>query len=253
MMDRYRWGANLATLGNGLLGIGAIVYVLVGNSVFAMLLIVGGLALDGLDGLFSRRSAQPPKPYGRVADSVADAVTFGVAPAILIVVHSYNPVLWNPYTYGVYAVAALLVALTVVRLTVFTVRGFQRSYFMGAPTPQTALAVVVLVLFFQQPAFFGTNPAFLLVAVAVAAVVMVLPIPYPKVRRGAAIRPVTAVTGAALVLALLPLQFHPVPGSAAYLFSLAAAIVAGASVLLYYVWGPFTVDVGPVQPEAAGA
>jgi len=218
-----------------------------------MLLIVGGLGLDGLDGLFSRRSHEPPTTFGRIADSTADAVTFGAAPATLIVIHSYNPVLWNSYMSLAFGVAIFLFALTVARLVYFTMHGYQRTYFVGAPTPQTALAVVVLVLFFQQPAFFGTNPPLLLAGVAIAAVCMVLPIPYPKVRRGAPIRPLSALTATALVLALLPLQFQPAPSSVAYLFSLALAVVGGAGVLAYYLWGPFTVEVEPAKPEATGA
>jgi CDP-diacylglycerol--serine O-phosphatidyltransferase len=253
LTDGYRWGANLATLGNALMGVGAIAYVFAGNSVFAMLLIVGGIALDGLDGLFSRRSAQVPRFFGRVADSVADAITFGVAPAVLIIVHSTNPLLWDPYQSLAYAVGFVLIGLTVARLTYFTVRGYQRSYFLGAPTPQTALAVVVLVLLFQQPAFVGTNPAFLLAATAGAAICMVLPIPYPKVRRGSPIRPVSAMTAAALVFALLPLQFFPPPDSTAYLFAFVCAAAGAAGVLAYYCWGPFTVDLEPVPPEAAHA
>ncbi|NNN16757.1 MAG: hypothetical protein HKL79_00090, partial [Thermoplasmata archaeon] len=79
MTDRWRAAANAATLGNLLLGIGAIAYVVLGNPVFAMLLIALGVAFDGMDGLLARRSLTLGGRFGRIADSVADAVTFGLA------------------------------------------------------------------------------------------------------------------------------------------------------------------------------
>ena len=60
-------------------------------------------------------------------------------------------------------------------------------------------------------------------------------------RRGSLLRWPMAVTGFALVAALLPLQFRPAPGSALYLVALAFSIVATAGVAAYYLIGPWTV------------
>ena len=96
MTDRWRVAANLATLANALLGVGAILYVLGGNKLWAMLLIACALGFDGLDGMFSRRSPNPAGLFGRVADSIADGITFGLAPAFLIAVHTSNVGTWQP-------------------------------------------------------------------------------------------------------------------------------------------------------------
>ena len=241
-MDRFRIAANLATLANGLVGLGAVLYVLAGNKLWAMLLIVSGVGFDGLDGLFSRKSPTPSGAFGRVADSLADAVTFGLAPAALVAVHTDNVGLWAPWSLWSGAVAALVGALAVGRLVYFTFRGFRHSYFVGAPTPQTALGIVVVGLLFDRPAFLSTNAPALLGAATVMALLMVLPIPFPKIRRGARLRPVAAGTAIALVVALLPLQFVPSSGSLLFLLALAATAGALLGVLLYYLLGPFTVD-----------
>ncbi len=247
-MDGYRWAANLSTLANGLVGVGAILYTLAGNKLWGMLLIVCGIGFDGLDGLFSRRSRAHSGLFGRTADSVADAVTFGLAPATLLAVHTDHAALWGPWSAGADAVAILVAALAFARLAFFTLRGFHHPHFVGAPTPQTALAIVVLGLFFDRPAFLGTNPPAVLVGAAVVAVLMVVPIRFPKIRRGALLRPIALGTALALVAALVPLQFVPATGSPLYLATFAATGVSAVGVALYYLLGPLTVRTAEGGP-----
>jgi CDP-diacylglycerol---serine O-phosphatidyltransferase len=236
-----RLPANLATLANLLVGLGAILYVGAGNPLWAMLLITSGVAFDGLDGFLARRSGLGPSRFGRVFDSVADATTFGLAPAALLVVHTDHASLWQPYALAAWGVGLLFAALSIARLIYFTVRGYQNPDFLGAPTPQSALAIVVLCLLLNVPGFLGVDPVVLLGAAVAIAVVMVLPIPYPKIRRGHPIRLPLAVSGTALVVALLPVQFRVATGSAPYLLAEIAAAVALVGVATYYLVGPFTV------------
>lgn len=248
MTDRFRVYANLATLANAVLGVGAVLYVLAGNKLWAMLLIACAIGFDGLDGIFSRRSASGPSRFGRVADSVADAVTFGAAPAFLIAVHTGDVNLWAPWETLALVVAAGYLAAAVARLAYFTTRAFQHPYFLGVPTPQAALAVTVAVLFHDTPAIAGVAPVGLLVGATAIAVLMVAPVPYPKVRRGSPMRWPMAATAVAAALALVPLQFRPAPGSPADAFAVAAAVAFLVGVASYYVLGPFTVR-RPARPE----
>ncbi|HYK92688.1 MAG TPA: CDP-alcohol phosphatidyltransferase family protein [Thermoplasmata archaeon] len=241
-MDRYRTAANLSTLANGLVGAGAIAYVLAGNKLWAMLLIVCGIGFDGLDGLFSRRSPAGPSRFGRAADSFADAITFGVAPASLVAIHTDTASSWLPWSNACWVVAGLVAGLAVVRLVYFTARGYRRSDFLGSPTPQTALGIVLVGMLFDRPALLGVDPLIFLIVVTFLAVLMVAPIPFPKIRRGAPIRPVATVTSVALVVALLPLQFVPSVGSPVYWLAAAATGVSLVGTALYYVVGPFTVS-----------
>ncbi len=251
MTDRWRVAANLATLANALLGLGAILYVLAGNKLWAMFLVVAAIGFDGLDGMFSRRSPLPPSPFGRYADSVADAVTFGVAPAFLIAVHTSNVGLWSPWNPWLLFVAGGYLAAAIARLVYFTARGFQRSYFLGVPTPQAALALVVALLFHDTPAFQSVQPIAILIGASVIALLMVAPVPYPKIRSGATLRLPMAVAGAAAAVALVVLQFRPAVGSPFYLIALVAAYVLLVGVAAYYLVGPFTVDRTP-HPAAPG-
>jgi phosphatidylserine synthase len=241
MTDRWRVFANLATLANALLGIGAILYILAGNKLWAMLLIASAIGFDGLDGLFSRRSPLPASAFGRVADSVADAITFGAAPAFLIAVHTTDVTTWAPYATWAVVLAAAYLAAAVARLTYFTARAYQRSDFLGVPTPQSALAVIVAILFHDTPAFQTVQPVGLLIGVVALALLMVLPIPYPKIRRGAPLRWPMAATAVAAAVALTLLQFRPANGTTGYDLALAASYVFLIGVALYYVLGPFTV------------
>jgi phosphatidylserine synthase len=239
--DRWRVFANLATLANGLLGVGAILYILAGNKLWAMLLIASAIGFDGLDGMLSRRSTVPPSAFGRVADSVADATTFGLAPAFLIAVHTSDVATWQPVeTYAV-VLAGAYAAAAVARLVYFTARAYQRPDFLGVPTPQSALAVIVAILFHDTPAFQTVQPVGLFIGVAVLAVLMVAPIPYPKIRRGAPLRWPMAATAFAAAVALTLLQFHPASGTVAYAAALLASYVLLVGVAVYYVVGPFTV------------
>lgn len=233
--------ANLATLANGLVGVGAIVYVLAGNPLWAMLLIVSGIGFDGLDGWLSRKSGLPPSAFGRAADSVSDAVTFGLAPAALLLVHTTAAATWSPFGLACVGVAGAYAALAIGRLVYFTFRGYKRHDFVGAPTPQAALAVISVLLFFDVPAFAGTAPTVVLLAASAIAVSMVTPVPFPKIRRGSTLRPAMVATAVATVVAVLVLQFRPASGSPFYLLALGASALAAVGILAYYLAGPFTV------------
>jgi CDP-diacylglycerol--serine O-phosphatidyltransferase len=243
-----RLPANLATLANGLVGVGAILYILAGNKLWAMLLITSGVGFDGLDGFLARKAGLGPSRFGRIADSIADATTFGLAPGALLIMHTDHAGLWQPLTVEAWAVGGLFAALSIARLVYFTLRGYQNPDFLGAPTPQSALALVVLTMFLDVPGFAGLHPTVLLALAAVVAVLMVVPIPFPKIRRGHPIRLPLAVGGAALVVALLPIQFRVGAGTPFYLLAEVAAAVALAGVAIYYLAGPFTVR--PPVPAA---
>ncbi|MGD0249794.1 MAG: CDP-alcohol phosphatidyltransferase family protein [Thermoplasmata archaeon] len=240
MSDRWRVFANLATLANALLGVGAILYILAGNKLWAMLLIACAIGFDGLDGIFSRRSATRSGRFGRVADSVADAVTFGAAPAFLVAIHTGDVSTWQPWTALAVGLAVVYFAAALARLTYFTARAYHLPNFLGVPTPQSALAIIVAVLFHDTPAFVVVAPVAVLVGTAVVSVMMLVPVPYPKLRRGSPMRWPMVLTAVAAALSLVPLQFRPGVGTPLYLLSYAGALVFLIGVASYYLVGPFT-------------
>jgi CDP-diacylglycerol--serine O-phosphatidyltransferase len=248
--DRWRIAANLATLANGLLGVGAILYTLAGNPVWAMLLIACAIGFDGLDGLLSRRSPAAASRLGPVLDSIADATSFGLAPAFLLAVHTADPSAWRPFAPELLALAAAYFAAAIARLAYFTARAHDRPHFLGVPTPQSALAIIVLLLFHELPAYASVQPIAVLIGASIVTIMMVVPVRYPKIRRGAPLRlPATIAAGFA-ALALVPLQFRPASSSPLGLAAEAGAYGLLAGVAIYYLLGPFTVP-GPTSAAEA--
>lgn len=136
----------LLTLGNAVCGLGSISYAASqappGSEgqylLIAGLLIFGGMVFDMLDGSAARWTKQSTK-FGGELDSLCDAITFGVAPAFLILKMGdvYPPrILW--------AIAALYMACTVLRLARFNVEAAtseKSDWFSGLPSPAAAATV----------------------------------------------------------------------------------------------------------------
>lgn len=245
----WRAYANLATLANGLCGAGAIAYVVLGNKLFALALVFIGIGWDGLDGFFSRRSGLPPNLFGRVADSVADAVTFALAPAAIIFFDNYPRSAWAAYDGASLAVAVLVGGLAIARLVYFTVRAHALPHFLGASTPQNALALALLVLLLQNPAYLTLSPPLFLVLAALLAIVMVLPIPYPKMRGHASLRALVVAMTVTDVFALAIPNFRPDAGTVPYLAAEAMAIVAMALLVTFYGIGPWVARNDALQKD----
>ncbi len=246
-MNPWRVGANLATLANALVGVGAIVYILLGNPLFAMLLITIGIGFDGLDGLLSRRTGGPGRLFGRIADSVADAITFGAAPAVLIADHA-NQGGWDGYALAALVVGALYLATALARLVRFTLLHHGRPYFLGVPTPMAAFTIGWLGVAFYVPAFFAVQPLLFLGLAVVVALLMIAPWPFPKIRRGNPLRIPMVIAGIAAAATLVPFQFRPAPDSLVYLVAFGAAAIWAAGLLLYFVLGPWSVPPAPRPP-----
>ena len=81
--ERIRsWVPNSFTFGNLFCGVVAIVYAARGDFSNATLLIIIAMMLDSLDGRLARMLGVAGD-FGKELDSLADIVTFGVAPAML--------------------------------------------------------------------------------------------------------------------------------------------------------------------------
>jgi phosphatidylserine synthase len=162
----------------------------------------------------------------------------------LIAVHPGDVATWQPWTPLTLALAVVYFAAAVARLTYFTARAHGRADFLGVPTPQSALGLVVALLFLDTPAFEGVQPLGLAVVALVLAVMMVAPVRYPKIRRGSPLRSAMTATAVFAALALVPLQFHLATGSTLYTFAYGASIAFLIGVASYYLLGPFTVSRG---------
>lgn len=140
----------------------------VADITLAAWLLVVCMVCDALDGRVARMTRTETE-LGIQLDSLADAISFGVAPALLL----YH---WGLSQWGLLGlfVAFIYVACAVLRLARFNVLANQdvetKKYFLGLPTPLAAGTIVALVL--AHVAF--TELATTAEALSVAAVTVML-------------------------------------------------------------------------------
>lgn len=141
--ERYfsaSWPANMVTLANLFSGFGAILLAMEGRLAAAAWLILLCLVWDSLDGNAARR-LHVSTPFGRELDSLADLVSFVVAPALLA--FKICPPLQASSGF-------LYLAAGTYRLARFNVRPATRTYFEGLPTPAAAVTLASVVLAFSR-------------------------------------------------------------------------------------------------------
>lgn len=193
----------LFTVANMGFGFSATLAALHDRFLLAGWLIVFAGICDGLDGRIARLTHSTSE-FGKEYDSLADVVSFGMAPALL----AYQ---WSLRSLGRWGwfVAFLFLVAGSVRLARFNIKVHttDRRFFMGLPIPGGAGALTVLVLVHPEPLL--SRPLSLVVwgYVLAVALLMVSTIPY-RTFKTVNLRqrwPATAFFGVALVVALLVL------------------------------------------------
>jgi CDP-diacylglycerol--serine O-phosphatidyltransferase len=174
-------------LGSGFL---AIIFAGNGDLFTASWLIVAAMIFDFLDG-FSARLLHAYSDVGKELDSLADVVSFGVAPA-LIIFHLLNESLFKsvPLTFRadvlnlaiLYLVSAGMPVCAALRLAVFNIDETQSATFKGLPTPANAIAVISVVLAanYSGSEIFSSltaSPVFLVSLAVILSLLMVSRIP----------------------------------------------------------------------------
>jgi CDP-diacylglycerol---serine O-phosphatidyltransferase len=148
---RFRRGAailpSLFTTGNLFLGFWSIVKTLHGEYDEAAPLIGWAIVLDMLDGRIARMTGTTSE-FGGELDSLADVISFGVAPALLAYAWGFSTV-----PRAGWLAAFLFLTCGVLRLARFNVQRHVTDgrYFVGLPIPAAAAQVAVWVLCMPQP------------------------------------------------------------------------------------------------------
>jgi CDP-diacylglycerol--serine O-phosphatidyltransferase len=170
---RFRRGVYLLpsmfTLGNMFCGYACIVYAMRGEFATAAPFIGFAMVLDMLDGRIARMTGTT-SDFGIELDSLADVISFGIAPAILSFTWGLQPLGRIGWAAGFLFVAAA--ALRLARFNIQT--GTQdKRYFVGMPSP--AAAAVPAATVYAFPDGFRTTPEALpvLAMVIVPALLMV--------------------------------------------------------------------------------
>jgi len=143
---------NFVTLLNLLSGSISILLALDGQLVWASVLIGFGAIFDFFDG-FLARLLNAKSPIGLQLDSLADVVTFGLAPAFIVYQFMVSSQVANFQILNIYPAALpafLIVAFSALRLAKFNIDENQHESFIGLPTPANAIFFASFPLVMMQ-------------------------------------------------------------------------------------------------------
>src|SRR3954467_5092302 len=123
------------TMGNMFCGYACVVYAARGEFETAAPFIGFAIVLDMLDGRIARLTGTPSE-FGVEFDSLADIISFGIAPAILSVSWGLNSLGRLGWAAGFLFVAAA--AMRLARFNIQSAAGGDKRYFVGMPSPAAA-------------------------------------------------------------------------------------------------------------------
>jgi CDP-diacylglycerol--serine O-phosphatidyltransferase len=138
---------SLFTLGNMFCGYACIVYAMQGQYETAAPFIGFAIVLDILDGRIARLTGTA-SPFGVEFDSLADVISFGIAPAILSFAWGLSPLGRLGWAAGFMFLTAG--AMRLARFNIQSAVGGDKRYFVGMPSP--AAAAVPAATVFAYPA-----------------------------------------------------------------------------------------------------
>ena len=143
---------NIITLGNLICGCFALIYCCKGELITAATFIGVGAIFDFLDGMVARL-LKVSSEIGKQLDSLADMVSFGVAPGFMLYqlflqagipeLDSSNPDSWIAFS------AFLIPAFSALRLAKFNLDTRQSQSFIGVPTPANTLLIASFPLIIE--------------------------------------------------------------------------------------------------------
>lgn len=180
---RFRRGIYLLptmfTVGNLFCGFFSLVRTFRGEFEQAALLIIVAAILDGIDGRVARLTGTVSQ-FGNEFDSLADLVSFGVAPALLV----YHWALIPLGRIG-WLVAFLYVVCAGMRLARFNIQSshVDRRYFTGLPSPSAGGAIASVAFAFPGVAIAGWLSGALAFAVGGLGLLMVGRLRYPSFKQ----------------------------------------------------------------------
>ena len=143
---------NIVTLGNLLCGTLATIFAVGGHFEMTALFVVLGIFLDFFDGFFAR-VLKVSGELGKQLDSLADMVTSGVVPGIVLFVllgnnqqMPYDILAEFKFSMGLPLLGLLITLSACYRLAKFNLDTRQSESFIGLPTPAMSLFIVSLPL-----------------------------------------------------------------------------------------------------------
>lgn len=190
---------NTLTLLNLFCGCCTIISVLNGQYTEGAIFTVISLIADFLDG-FVARQLGVSSPLGVQLDSLADMVSFGVVPGVIIfeLLQWHNSASFNilhianstsPHQLSLNTLVAFIITLfSCLRLAKFNIDTRQSKSFIGLNTPSNTVFFVGLMLIAEQNSFglahFISNPIFLYCLIPISSYLLVSEIPMFSMKGG---------------------------------------------------------------------
>jgi len=224
---------NGLTLGNLLFGIFSIIAAANHEFSNAVLFIVLGGVCDAFDGAVARATHTGGR-FGEELDSLVDAVSFGLAPALIVYFNVLPREGWARFP------VFFFTACAVMRLARFNVTqaGAKKSYFIGLPSPAAGGTLATYYWFTQTPLYQHTRivdlpwQEIMPILMVLLAALMISNVPYPTWPRPG-FRSVSQIGAVLLLIGIFvgavgfPHYFFFLFGIAYLAFGLARALVLG--------------------------
>jgi CDP-diacylglycerol---serine O-phosphatidyltransferase len=180
---------NFITSLNLMSGFIAIVFTANGDLKTASWMILAAMIFDFMDG-FSARLLKAYSAIGKELDSLADVVSFGVAPGFIIYQLLLNSELHSQFNFHsdflnsilLMMIPAIMPVFGALRLAIFNIDSSQSTTFRGLPIPANAIMVISIVFTrqFAQSELFNTitgSSFFLILITILLSLLMVSRIP----------------------------------------------------------------------------
>jgi CDP-diacylglycerol--serine O-phosphatidyltransferase len=180
---RFRRGVYLLpsmfTVANLFCGYGCVVYATQGDFDTAAVLIGIAMILDTLDG-FVARLTHTSSAFGVQLDSLADVISFGLAPAILAFTWGLFPLKRLGWAAGfIYVTAA---AMRLARFNIQAATATDKRHFVGMPSPAAAGVIASTIYLFPEGPRDRQTALAALAIVVVPALLMVSTIRFRSVK-----------------------------------------------------------------------
>jgi CDP-diacylglycerol---serine O-phosphatidyltransferase len=168
---------NLLTFSNLFLGFFAILLFSQERFLTGCWLIVIAAIMDGLDGAVARLVKTSSK-FGGEVDSLADVVSFGVAPSVLVFHMLLEPLgMWGVFIASLPLLAA---ATRLARYNILSSESGHSNTFIGMPTPGAALILTGFYIYAHaDPDGFNAGPIWFSL-IPLVSLLMISPIPYRR-------------------------------------------------------------------------
>lgn len=165
--------ADIASLLNAISGMLAILAAYYNNIILTAMLLILAVLFDAIDGPLARKFPTSTKEvFGETIDSLADVISFGVAPAVI---------LFETYKHPLTIIASILIlSCGILRLcrynTIITEQVGPTKTFIGIPIPVTSFTLSLILFSHIQ------QEILIIIFMIILSILMVSNLKYPKLK-----------------------------------------------------------------------